>query len=86
MADLPLVKVDDSIDANGAMVVSCFPSVSMVSNSVAHFLVERLDLQFVGAFEIRDYLLYAWFKMVNHYHLFEFMQVSRIVQLKGVTN
>jgi len=52
MADLPLVKVDDSIDANGAMVVSCFPTVSMVSNIVAHFLVESLDLQFVGG--VRD--------------------------------
>jgi uncharacterized protein len=52
MADLPLVKVDDSIDASGAMVVSCFPTVSMVSNIVAHYLVERLELQFVGG--VRD--------------------------------
>ena len=52
MTGLPLVKVDDSIDTEGAMVVSCFPTVSMVSNIVAHYLVERLDLQFVGG--VRD--------------------------------
>ena len=52
MADLPLVKVDESIDVSGAMVVSCFPTVSMVSNIVAHYLVESLDLQFVGG--VRD--------------------------------
>lgn len=52
MNDLPLVKVDKSVEAEGAMVVSCFPTVSMVSNIVAHYLVERLDLQFVGG--VRD--------------------------------
>jgi uncharacterized protein len=52
MSDLPVVKVDEMIDAEGAIVVSCFPTVSMVSNIVAHFLVEHLDLQFVGG--VRD--------------------------------
>lgn len=52
MSEQPLVKVDGSIDAAGAMVVSCFPTVSMVSNIVAHYLVERLELRFVGG--VRD--------------------------------
>ena len=52
MSDLPIVKVKDTVDTAGAMVVSCFPTVSMVSNIVAHYLVERLDLKFVGG--VRD--------------------------------
>ncbi|HJL60095.1 MAG TPA: PAC2 family protein, partial [Candidatus Thalassarchaeaceae archaeon] len=52
MDGTPLVKFDESIDTEGAIVVSCFPTVSMVSNIVAHYLVEHLDLQFVGG--VRD--------------------------------
>ena len=52
MDDGPLVKFDESIDTEDALVVSCFPTVSMVSSIVAHYLVEHLDLQFVGG--VRD--------------------------------
>jgi uncharacterized protein len=48
----PLVKFDENIDTEGAIVISCFPTVSMVSNIVAHYLVEHLELQFVGG--VRD--------------------------------
>ena len=48
MEELPRVKVSDSIDTEGALVVSCFPSVSHVSSIVAHYLIERLELKFVG--------------------------------------
>lgn len=48
MSALPRVKVSDDIDTEGALVVACFPSVSHVSSIVAHYLIERLDLKFVG--------------------------------------
>nr|MCS5535499.1 PAC2 family protein [Candidatus Poseidoniales archaeon] len=34
--------------AEGALVVSCFPGVSHVSSIVAHYLIERLELKFIG--------------------------------------
>lgn len=48
MGPTPRVKVSDSIDTEGALVVSCFPSVSHVSSIVAHYLIERLELKFIG--------------------------------------
>ncbi len=48
MESPPRVKVSDANDTEGALVVSCFPSVSHVSSIVAHYLIERLELQFVG--------------------------------------
>ena len=48
MGDLPRVKVSDGAITEGAQVVSCFPSVSHVSSIVAHYLIERLELKFVG--------------------------------------
>ena len=48
MGDLPRVKVSDGAITEGALVVSCFPSVSHVSSIVAHYLIERLELKFVG--------------------------------------
>lgn len=47
-----LVKVSPNVDAEGALVVSCFPGVGMVSSIVAHFLIDKLELEFVGG--IRD--------------------------------
>ena len=43
-----MVEVDDGLNASGALLVSCFPSVGFVSSIVAHFLVEKLDLELVG--------------------------------------
>jgi len=48
MVDAPRVKVSDNIDTKGALVISCFPSVSHVSSIVAHYLIERLELEFAG--------------------------------------
>lgn len=36
------------VDTDGALVVSCFPSIGMVSSIVAHYLIERLELRLVG--------------------------------------
>ena len=48
MGELPRVKVSDGAITEGALVVSCFPGVSHVSSIVAHYLIERLELKFVG--------------------------------------
>ncbi len=44
----PNVKINDSVDTENALVLCCFPSVGMVSSVIAHFLIERLELEFVG--------------------------------------
>ena len=49
MQEAPLVEVGDDVNASGALLVSCFPSVGFVSSIVAHFMVEKLDLELVGA-------------------------------------
>ena len=48
----PVVKISERADAKGSLVLSCFPSVSMVSSIVAHYLIEHMDLTFVGG--VRD--------------------------------
>jgi len=48
MSTQPILKVSESVDAEGALVITCFPSVSYVTSIVAHYLVEQLDLTFVG--------------------------------------
>ena len=48
MGELPRVKVSDGAVTEGALVISCFPGVSHVSSIVAHYLIERLELKFVG--------------------------------------
>ena len=48
MQGAPLVEVGDDVNASGALLVSCFPSVGFVSSIVAHFLVEKLELELVG--------------------------------------
>ena len=42
------VKINDSVDTENALVLCCFPSVGMVSSVIAHFLIEKLELEFVG--------------------------------------
>ena len=42
------VWLDKSIDIEDALVVCCFPSVGMVSSVVAHYLIDHLELEFVG--------------------------------------
>ena len=48
MDDGVVVKVKSSVDTEGALVVACFPSVGMVSSIVAHYLIDTLQLTFVG--------------------------------------
>lgn len=43
-----MVAVDEELNAEGALVVTCFPSAGFVSSIVAHYLVDRLGLTFVG--------------------------------------
>ena len=45
----PSVRLNTKIKTENAMVVACFPSIGMVSSVVAHFLIDHLDLEFVGA-------------------------------------
>ena len=42
------VKFDKGIVTEDALVVCCFPSVGMVSSVVAHFLIDHLELEFIG--------------------------------------
>ena len=48
MTEGPRVEVDSGLNASGALVVSCFPSIGFVSSIVAHYLVDKLDLELVG--------------------------------------
>ena len=48
MAEGPRVEGDSGLNASGALVVSCFPSIGFVSSIVAHYLVDKLDLELVG--------------------------------------
>ncbi|MBT6644392.1 MAG: proteasome assembly chaperone family protein [Euryarchaeota archaeon] len=44
----PTVKLKAEIELDGALVISCFPGVGMVSSIAAHFLIEQLNLKFIG--------------------------------------
>ena len=48
MAEGPTIDIGAEVNSSGALLVSCFPSVGFVSSIVAHFLVERLELELVG--------------------------------------
>ena len=48
MVDAPKVEVDAELNASGALVISCFPSIGFVSSIVAHYLVDKLELELVG--------------------------------------
>ena len=48
MAEGPSIDIGAEVNSSGALLVSCFPSVGFVSSIVAHFLVERLELELVG--------------------------------------
>ena len=44
----PSVRINAEVSTENALVVACFPSVGMVSSVVAHFLIEHLELEFIG--------------------------------------
>ena len=46
--DSPSLRINTAIEHENAMVIACFPSVGMVSSIVAHYLIDHLDLEFVG--------------------------------------
>lgn len=46
--DAPSLRINATIEHENAMVIACFPSVGMVSSIVAHYLIDHLDLEFVG--------------------------------------
>ena len=46
--DTPSLRINAAIENENAMVIACFPSVGMVSSIVAHYLIDHLDLEFVG--------------------------------------
>ena len=46
--DAPSLRINAAIENENAMVITCFPSVGMVSSIVAHYLIDHLDLEFVG--------------------------------------
>jgi len=48
MTEPPVVEVDADLNVAGALVVSCFPSIGFVSSIVAHYLVDKLDLELAG--------------------------------------
>ena len=48
MTEAPRGEVDPGLNASGALVVSCFPSIGFVSSIVAHYLVDKLDLELGG--------------------------------------
>ena len=45
----PKVRITKDVNTENALVVACFPSIGMVSSVVAHFLIDHLELEFVGA-------------------------------------
>ena len=54
MVGEPTVDVEENLDAAGALLVTCFPSVGFVSSIVAHYLVDKLELELVGGIRHPD--------------------------------
>ena len=48
MSPDPVIDIDDETNPSGALGINCFPSVGFVSSIVAHYLVDKLDLELVG--------------------------------------
>ena len=86
MANEPILKISNDVDAEGALVVTCFPSVGYVTSIVAHYLIDQLELRFCGGFVHLVYLRFVLSKMGNLCPLFASTQVSRFAQWMVVTN
>ena len=80
-----MVEVDEGVNASGALLVSCFPSVGFVSSIVAHYLVDKLELELVGASGTPTFLLCAWSKTASPYHPSDSMQASRFATWRSAT-
>ena len=74
-----MVEVDEGVNSSGALLVSCFPSVGFVSSIVAHFLVEKLELELVGGVRHPKLLPYVWFRRVSLCRQLDSMLVSQSV-------
>jgi len=48
LMDGPSLRINTIIEQENTMVIACFPSVGMVSSIVAHYLIDHLELEFVG--------------------------------------
>ena len=44
----PKVRIKSSFETDGALVITCFPSVGMVTSVVGHYLIEHLNLDYIG--------------------------------------
>lgn len=44
----PKVRIKSNFKSDGALVITCFPSVGMVTSVVGHYLIEHLDLEYIG--------------------------------------
>ena len=44
----PILKLNSDVKTDNAMVITCFPTVGMVSSIVGHYLIDHLDLEYVG--------------------------------------
>ena len=44
----PMLRLNSDVKTDNAMVITCFPTVGMVSSIVGHYLIDHLDLEYVG--------------------------------------
>ena len=44
----PKVRIRSDIETENALVITCFPTVGMVSPIVAAYLIEHLELDYIG--------------------------------------
>jgi uncharacterized protein len=44
----PMLRLNADVKTDNAMVITCFPTVGMVSSIVGHYLIDHLDLEYVG--------------------------------------
>jgi len=43
-----MLRLNADVKTDNAMVITCFPTVGMVSSIVGHYLIDHLDLEYVG--------------------------------------
>ena len=81
-----LVKIRADVVTEGALVITCFPSVGMVSSVVGHYLIDNLQLEFVGGVvDPRLFLHSHWLQMASRCQLSGLMLGSLNAALRGAT-
>ena len=81
----PSVRINAEVSTDNALVVACFPSVGMVSSVVAHFLIDHLQLEFIGGVVDARLPALTLVKREFHSHLLEHTLENRNVRLTDVT-